>query len=156
MRKGGTVGRKVSPTEAVRLRQELVARLNAIAPHWSDMSHADLSKLLVAQKITTATGKRFAPERVRDFRRSLAKVAVEDPFASKDLAVAAEAVRVGLLQAISELREPITEERRAEIDRQVKLIGLVLCEDRFADHTVLHNALEIAERGLTRPAQHLG
>lgn len=114
------------------------------------MSDADLSKLLVAERITTATGLRFDPDRVREFRRSLAKVGADAPYASYDPAVAAEAMRVVLLQAITELRGPITDERRAEITRQVEVIGLVLCEDRFADHNVLHKALEMAERGLNR------
>jgi hypothetical protein len=140
----------------VRFRQELVARLNATAPQWSAMSDTDLSKLLIAQRITTATGLRFASYRVREFRRSLPKVEPENPCASDDPAVAAEAMRLVLLRAISDLREPITDARRTEIDAQVNAIGLVLCEDRFAHLTVLHKALEIAGRGLTGAVRRLG
>jgi hypothetical protein len=155
---GGQVGRsaaitrKVSPSEAIQFRRELVARLGTIAPQWSAMSDASLSKLLVGERITTATGLRFDPDRVREFRRSLAKVDAEAPYASNDPAVAAEAMRVLLLQIISELREPMTDDRRAEIDRQVRAVGLVLCEDRFADHALLHKALEMAERHLSAAA----
>ena len=156
MRKRVAIERKVSPAEAVRFRKELVARLGAIAPQWAAMSDADLSKLLVGQKITTATGLRFDPDRVREFRRSVAKVDAIDPYASNDPAVAAEAMRVVLLRAISDLQKPTTAERRAEIDGEVRLVGLVLCEDRFADHPVLHRALEIAERDLFRPVSRPG
>lgn len=152
MRKRGAIGRRLSPTEAVRFRQELASRLGVIAPQWSAMSDADLSKLLVAERITTATGLRFDADRVREFRRSLAKVEAEAPYANNDPAVAAEAMRVLMLQVISELREPMTDARRAEIDRQVRAVGLVLCEDRFADHALLHKALEMAERHLSAAA----
>ncbi len=144
------IGRRLSPAEAVRFRQELASRLGAIAPQWSAMSDADLSKLLVAERITTATGLRFDPDRVREFRRSLAKVQAAEFYTNDDPAIAAEAMRVTLLQTIAELREPITDERRTEIDRQVQLIGLTLCEDRFADHSVLHRALAIVERTIGR------
>lgn len=150
MRKRAVIGRKVSPAEAVRFRKDLVARLGAIAPQWAAMTDADLSKLLTGQQITTATGLRFDPDRVREFRRSLAKVEAEDPYASDNPAVVAEAMRMVLLRAITELREPITDQRRTEIEGQVRLIGLMLCEDRFAGLTVLHKALEIAERGVSR------
>lgn len=155
MRKRGAIGRKVSPAEAVQFRQELVARLGAIAPRWAAMSDLDLSKLLIAERITTATGLRFDSDRVREFRRSLAKAEAATPYDSDDLAVAAEATRVLLLRAITELREPMTDDRRTEIDRQVKAVGLVLCEDRFAEHTLLHRALEMAERGLARSDRRL-
>jgi hypothetical protein len=150
LRKRAAIRRKVSPAEAVRFRKDLVARLGAIAPNWSAMPDADLSRLLIGQGITTATGLRFDPDRAREFRRSLAKVEAKDPFASDNPAVVAEAMRLVLLEAIAELRGPIPDERRTKIEGQVRLIGLVLCEDRFADHTVLHKALDIAERAVSR------
>ena len=118
------------------------------------MSDADLSKLLVAERITTATGLRFDPDRVREFRRSLTKLDAEAPYASEDPAVAAEAIRAALLQAISDLQEPITDYRRVEIEGQVAAIGLVLCEDRFAHLTVLQKAWAMADRSLSRPQRH--
>lgn len=150
MRKQRINQRKVSPTEAVKLRQGLVARLNSIAPQWSAMSDSDLSKLLIAHQIATATGLRFDPDRVREFRRSLAKLDAEDPYFSHDPEVAAEAIRVVLLRAISDLGETITDERRAEIKEQVWLIRLVLCQDRLADYALLHKAVEVAERAIAR------
>lgn len=150
MRKRVAIERKVSPAEAVRFRKELVARLGAVAPQWSAMTDTDLSKLLIGQRITTATGLRFDPDRVREFRRSFAKAEAKDPYASDNPAVAAEAMRLALLRAISDLRGPITDARRTEIEGEVTLIGLVLCEDRFARHTVLHRALEIAAKAISQ------
>ena len=150
MRKRAPIGRRLAPAEAVRFRQALVARLGAISPHWSAMSDADLSKLLVAERITTATGLRFDPDRVRELRRSLAKVQAAELYANDDPAIAAEAMRLTLLQTIAELQEPVTEDRRAEIKERVRLIGLTLCEDRFAEHAVLHKALAVAERWVSR------
>lgn len=146
MRNRAAIGRRPSPAEAVRFRQELVSRLGAIASNWSAMSDAELSKLLVAERITTATGLRFDPDRVREFRRSLAKVHAAELYTNDDPAIAAEAMRLTLLQTIAELQEPVTDDRRTEIEERVRLIGLTLCEDRFAEHTRLHKALEIVER----------
>lgn len=151
MRKRAAIRRRLSPAEAVRFRQELVSRLGAIAPQWSAMSDADLSKLLVARRITTATGLRFDPDRVREFRRSLAKVEAENPYGySNDIPAVAEKMRLWLLAILTDCKQSMSDERHAEIDKQLTWIALTLLEDAFANHSHLHNAHAAAERAFAR------
>jgi hypothetical protein len=144
-------GRKIAPAEAARFRGEVIARLNAVAPSWSNLSNDALSRLLIAQKITTATGKRFDPDRVREFRRALAKVECESPYGyNPDTTAVAEKMRLWLLAIVADCRHPIPDERRAEIDKQLTWIGMTLLEDRWANFPLLNQGYVVAERAFGR------
>ena len=136
---------------AREFRERVTGFLNDAAPGWLQMSDEALSKVLVSAGVPTATGKRFSPERVREFRRAREKAAAQDFFwSATDHDGTAESVRRGLFEAIEELREPVSKERHAELERLVTRCGLILCEDRFAGHALLRKAVEVAERSLAR------
>lgn len=148
---GRAAKRGVSATTAKEHRELLMLRLNGISPDWRGLSDEELSRLLIENGIETATGKKFWPERVRDFRRAMAKAAASDFYtSSSDPAGAADALRRTLLKVIEELREPVTPERHAELSDLVTWCSLSLLEDRFRHLDVLYRALAVAEKSLAR------
>lgn len=130
-----------------------MAGLNNIAPNWADLSDEELSKVLVSQGVTTATGKRFSPERVKEFRRAVTKAAADNNYHSfADDAGTADAIRRRLLAIITELKAPVSAERHAELTFDMTTCAVILCEDRFANQTLLWRAVDVADKSLARQA----
>ena len=124
-------------------------------PDWEMLPNAEVAQWLVAAKIQTFTGTRFDQDRVRDFKRSLAK---NDPRASTAIkrqeseAIAdLGRIRSQLLKIIPELDEPTTAERADEIKRVLEGLKLRLfCEDLLSSQVELQRAVEVAERKLEK------
>lgn len=125
-------------------------QLDAQALEWRSLSDADLSKRLIALGIRTATGLRFQPERVRDFRRSVDRAeAAETAAQARRTESVVMRMRTSLARIISELDGSVSVARLVEIDAELEWIGLTLLEDRWRsqqDGELIRKAWFVAER----------
>jgi len=144
-------GKRFHPELAMEFRAYVGNALDQWRADWESLSNAEVARWLVDAKILTFTGARFDQDRVRDFKRSLAK---NDPRASSIIkrqeaeAIADLArIRAQLVAIILELDEEVAVERLKEIKTVLVVLFLRLnAEDLLESQHDLRRAVDLAAR----------